>query len=37
MLRMTVAPQVDIAKVMAYAKEKGVRIMLYYDACFTAF
>ncbi|TWU32551.1 glycoside hydrolase family 97 protein [Novipirellula artificiosorum] len=29
--KMTVAPEVDIAKVTAYAKEKGVRIMLYYD------
>ena len=29
--KMTVAPDVDIAKVMAYAKEKGVKIMLYYD------
>ena len=29
--KMTVAPEVDIAKVMAYAKEKGVMIMLYYD------
>ena len=28
---MTVAPEVDIAKVMAYAKERGVMIMLYYD------
>ncbi len=29
--KMTVAPEVDIAKVMAHAKEKGVMIMLYYD------
>uniref|UniRef100_UPI0035664D5E glycoside hydrolase family 97 catalytic domain-containing protein n=1 Tax=Novipirellula sp. TaxID=2795430 RepID=UPI0035664D5E len=29
--KMTVAPEVDIAKVMSYAKEKGVMIMLYYD------
>ncbi|HUT10089.1 MAG TPA: glycoside hydrolase family 97 catalytic domain-containing protein [Thermoguttaceae bacterium] len=29
--KMTVAPEVDIAKVMAYAREKGVMIMLYYD------
>ncbi|TWT84721.1 Retaining alpha-galactosidase precursor [Planctomycetes bacterium CA13] len=29
--KMTVAPEVNIAKVMAYAKEKGVKIMLYYD------
>ena len=29
--RMTVAPEVDIAKVMAYAEEKAVMIMLYYD------
>ena len=29
--KMTVAPEVDIAKVMAYAAEKGVMIMLYYD------
>lgn len=29
--KMTIAPEVDIAKVMAYAKEKGVMIMLYYD------
>jgi alpha-glucosidase len=28
---MTVVPEVDIAKVMAYAKERGVMIMLYYD------
>lgn len=29
--KMTVAPEVDIARVMAYAEEKGVMIMLYYD------
>ncbi|WP_246117812.1 glycoside hydrolase family 97 protein [Adhaeretor mobilis] len=29
--KMVVAPEVDIAKVMDYAKEKGVMIMLYYD------
>ncbi|MGD7651701.1 MAG: glycoside hydrolase family 97 catalytic domain-containing protein [Verrucomicrobiales bacterium] len=29
--KMQVAPEVDIEKTMAYAKEKGVRIMLYYD------
>ncbi|MCM2369614.1 glycoside hydrolase family 97 protein [Aporhodopirellula aestuarii] len=29
--KMTVSPDVDIAKVMSYAKEKGVKIMLYYD------
>ncbi|TWU33603.1 Retaining alpha-galactosidase precursor [Novipirellula aureliae] len=28
---MVVAPEVDIEKVMAYAKDKGVKIMLYYD------
>jgi alpha-glucosidase len=28
---MEVSPEVDIKKVMAYAKEKGVQIMLYYD------
>ncbi|MGJ8643789.1 MAG: glycoside hydrolase family 97 catalytic domain-containing protein [Luteolibacter sp.] len=28
---MVVAPEVDIEKVMAYAKEKGVKIKLYYD------
>lgn len=28
---MTVAPEVDINKVMSYAKEKGVKIKLYYD------
>lgn len=29
--KMEVSPKVDIEKVMAYAKEKGVKIMLYYD------
>lgn len=29
--KMVVAPEVDIEKVMAYAKEKGVLIKLYYD------
>lgn len=29
--KMEVSPNVDIKKVMAYAKEKGVGIMLYYD------
>ena len=29
--KMEVAPEVDIAKVMAYAKQKGVKIKLYYD------
>ena len=29
--KMKVSPEVDIEKVMAYAKEKGVMIMLYYD------
>ncbi|MDQ8183503.1 glycoside hydrolase family 97 catalytic domain-containing protein [Pelagicoccus sp. SDUM812005] len=29
--KMKVSPQVDIEKVMSYAKEKGVMIMLYYD------
>jgi glucan 1,4-alpha-glucosidase len=29
--KMVVAPEVDIEKVMAYAKEKGVKIKLYYD------
>lgn len=29
--KMEVSPEVDIEKVMAYAKEKGVKIMLYYD------
>ncbi|EMI52286.1 alpha-glucosidase [Rhodopirellula sallentina SM41] len=29
--KMKVSPKVDIAKVMQYAKEHGVRIMLYYD------
>jgi glucan 1,4-alpha-glucosidase len=29
--KMVVAPEVDIQKVMAYAKQKGVQIMLYYD------
>ena len=28
---MTVSPEVDIEKVMSYAKENGVMIMLYYD------
>ena len=28
---MIVSPEVDIEKVMGYAKEKGVMIMLYYD------
>ena len=28
---MVVSPEVDIEKVMSYAKEKGVMIMLYYD------
>ncbi len=29
--KMTVSPEVDIEKVMSYAEEKGVMIMLYYD------
>jgi alpha-glucosidase len=29
--QMDVSPEVDIEKVMSYAKEKGVKIMLYYD------
>lgn len=29
--KMTPVPEVDIDKVMAYAKEKGVKICLYYD------
>ncbi len=29
--KMTVSPDVDIAKVISYAQEKGVMIMLYYD------
>ncbi|MGJ8723357.1 MAG: glycoside hydrolase family 97 catalytic domain-containing protein [Roseibacillus sp.] len=29
--KMEVSPKVDIEKVMSYAKEKGVMIMLYYD------
>lgn len=29
--KMTISPEVDIEKVMSYAKEKGVMIMLYYD------
>ena len=29
--KMEVSPDVNIEKVMAYAKEKGVKIMLYYD------
>jgi len=29
--KMVVDPEVDIAKVMAYAQEKGIMIMLYYD------
>lgn len=29
--KMVVSPDVDIQKVMAYAKQKGVLIMLYYD------
>jgi len=29
--KMVVAPEVDIEKVMSYAKEKGVMIKLYYD------
>ncbi|EMI19635.1 alpha-glucosidase [Rhodopirellula maiorica SM1] len=29
--KMVVSPEVDIEKVMSYAKEKGVMIMLYYD------
>ncbi|MBK1825529.1 glycoside hydrolase family 97 protein [Haloferula rosea] len=29
--KIEVSPEVDIEKVMAYAKEKGVRIKLYYD------
>lgn len=29
--KMEISPEVDIEKVMAYAKEKGVKIMLYYD------
>ena len=29
--KMKVSPKVDIEKVMSYAKEKGVLIMLYYD------
>ena len=29
--KMDISPKVDIKKVMAYAKDKGVKIMLYYD------